>query len=180
MSGLAKVHDNTPENTPLWQNTRVRVRCYWQALGVSEEKHQAQLSDRVMERVAELAKVIVIPKQELPNRALEEAQRLLNDWLSRVLQDRQPATLAAARVALLEGAAPGWPERVLNDTALSSVEATQLRSSLLETVPPDAALDMPTQVIEFSSMRHSVHKLWLALQSVVTAFRQRLTQEPKS
>jgi hypothetical protein len=135
-----------------------------------DERQRAVLSARVMERLAEHTQII--SKQDLPYRAVEEAQRMVNDWLSRVLQDQHPAILAAGRVALLEGSLRDWPERLLQDAQPAPAEAAALRHSLVEAVPPDAELAMPTQAIEFFSFRRTAGAVWCWSQRVAAALRR--------
>lgn len=114
MSKIFRLLENTLETTPLWQETCQRVQWYWRMQGVRDERQCVVLSDRVMDRLSRHSQLIT--KQDLPYRAMEEAQRMLNDWLSLALQDQHPAVLAAGRVALLKGTVRNWPDRFVQET----------------------------------------------------------------
>ncbi|MBE2295725.1 MAG: hypothetical protein IAF00_12275 [Phycisphaerales bacterium] len=132
-----------------------RLGAYWRALGVSDPKQIAALSEQALRRLPDHAE-----STDLLTAALLAARELLDDWLARTLDlPRQPRVLAAARAALLNGTIPNWPAVLFTppDDAARDV-ADDLRVALAEAVPASVPGAMPTQRIELFSLLHPLHR----------------------
>jgi hypothetical protein len=85
-------------------------------------------------------------------RALEEAQRRLDQALARALElnlTREPAAVAGARAALLLGSAGIRADELFLAQPLDPVTLAALEASRPVATPPEAPAAMPTQKLSF-------------------------------
>ena len=129
---------------------RERVEAYWRALGVTDPGQIAALAEQTLRRAPEG------PEASGPDpvaQALVAARNLLDDWLARILAlPPQPQALAAARAALLSGAAPDWPSALFAAPGEADEVRDALRAAIAEPTPSPAPGAMPAQRIELFSL----------------------------
>jgi len=135
-----------------------RLGGYWQALGVTDPAQVAALSEQALRRVAESPES---PGLDAVARALVAAGELLDDWLARTLELPRPSReLAAARAALLSGAAPDWPAALFAPTGEADALLDALRAAIAEPTPPPSPGAMPAQRIDLFWLLGPLHRLW--------------------
>ncbi len=125
-----------------------RLSAYWRALGVTDPDQVAALSEQALRRVPDP------PESPDPlTGALAAARELLDDWLARTLDlPQRSRALAAARAALLSGAAPDWPAVLFAPPGTARDVADALRAVVAEPAPAPAPGVMPAQRIELFSL----------------------------
>lgn len=127
-----------------------RLQTYWQAMGVSNPDQAAALSEQALRRAAELPE---IPGLDTLAHAIVAAGEVLDDWLARALDlPRSAPELAAARAALLSGAAPDWPAALFAPPGVAETALGTLRSAIAEPAPAPHPGVMPEQRIELFSL----------------------------
>ena len=127
-----------------------RLQAYWQAMGVSDPDQAAALSEQALRRAAELPE---IPGLDTLARAIAAAGEVLDDWLALALElPRSAPDLAAARAALLSGAAPDWPAALFAPPGVAETALETLRSAIAEPAPEPYPGVMPAQRIELFSL----------------------------
>jgi hypothetical protein len=162
----------------LQQRVIIRVKAYWCTLGVSDQEQLNLLSERAMQRV--LNRTHEITEQNLPYRALEEIQRMLDEWLTDALpRDLCPIPPGSARVALLDGLVPDWPTQLAAHSHRPETISNLFRA-LPEPVPPVNGLAMPLQTIRLFSLRHLVALCHRLFRWSGNSLKQRLTRTGKS
>ena len=125
-----------------------RLGAYWRALGVSDPKQVAALSEQALRRLPDHAE-----STDLLTAALLAARELLDDWLARTLDlPRQSRELAAARAALLSGTIPNWPTVLFTPPDTARDVADDLRLALADAVPTSVPGTMLAQRIELFSL----------------------------
>ncbi|MCU0807045.1 MAG: hypothetical protein MUC53_03560 [Candidatus Contendobacter sp.] len=135
-----------------------RLGAYWQALGVTDPAQIAALSEQALRRVAESPES---PGLDAVARALVAAGELLDDWLARTLELPRPSReLAAARAALLSGAAPDWPAALFAPPGEADALLDALRAAIAEPTPPPSPGAMPAQRIDLFWLLGPLHRLW--------------------
>ncbi|MBS1223050.1 MAG: hypothetical protein H6R23_2670 [Proteobacteria bacterium] len=135
-----------------------RLGAYWQALGVTDPAQVAALSEQALRRVAESPES---PGLDAVARALVAAGELLDDWLARTLELPRPSReLAAARAALLSGAAPDWPAALFAPPGEADALLDALRAAIAEPTPPPSPGAMPAQRIDLFWLLGPLHRLW--------------------
>jgi len=135
-----------------------RLGSYWQALGVTDPAQVAALSEQALRRVAESPES---PGLDAVARALVAAGELLDDWLARTLELPRPSReLAAARAALLSGAAPDWPAALFAPPGEADALLDALRAAIAEPTPPPSPGAMPAQRIDLFWLLGPLHRLW--------------------
>jgi len=116
---------------------------------VSDPDQAAALSEQALRRAAELPET---PDLDPAARTILAAGELLDDWLAQALE--LPPTsreLAAARAALLSGAAPDWPAALFAPPGMAETALQTLRAALAEPTPAASPGVMPAQRIELFS-----------------------------
>lgn len=135
-----------------------RLGAYWQALGVSDPDQVAALSEQALRRLPELPET---PGVDPVGRAIVAAGDLLDDWLARALELSKPSPeLAAARAALLSGAAPDWPATLFAPPGEASALRDALRAAIAEPAPLSSPGAMPAQRIDLFSLLGPLLRLW--------------------
>ena len=135
-----------------------RLGSYWQALGITDPAQVAALSEQALRRVAESPES---PGLDAVARALVAAGELLDDWLARTLELPRPSReLAAARAALLSGAAPDWPAALFAPPGEADALLDALRAAIAEPTPPPSPGAMPAQRIDLFWLLGPLHRLW--------------------
>jgi len=135
--------------TPSIAQLHRQLQSYWRALGVSDPDQAAALSEQALRRAAELPET---PDLDPAARTILAAGELLDDWLAQALE--LPPTsreLAAARAALLSGAAPDWPAALFAPPGMAETALQTLRAALAEPTPAASPGVMPAQRIELFS-----------------------------
>jgi len=136
-----------------------RLGAYWQALGVTDPDQIAALSEQALRRAAESPESP--PGLDSVARALVAAGELLDDWLARALELPRPSReLAAARAALLSGAAPDWPAALFAAPGQADTVLDTLRAARAEPTPPPSSGAMPAQRIELFGLLGPLRRLW--------------------
>ncbi len=125
-----------------------RLGAYWRALGVSDPDQIVALSEQALRRMPDS------PESPDPLMgALAAARELLDDWLARTLDlPRRSRALAAARAALLSGAAPDWPAALFAPPGAARDMADALRAAVADPAPASAPGVMSAQRIELFSL----------------------------
>lgn len=127
-----------------------RLGAYWRTLGVSDPDQVVALSEQALRRLPELPET---PGIDPVARAIVAAGDLLDDWLARALElPRSAPDLAAARAALLSGAAPDWPAALFAPPGVAETALETLRSAIAEPAPEPYPGVMPAQRIELFSL----------------------------
>lgn len=144
-----------PEESDIWAGVAERVGAYLRAIGVVDTFHLELLSARA--RRGFQARMASTEVEEPMDLAIEEVNRLLDDWLDAELDlagDRQ--ALLAARAAVLRGAIPGWAAR-FSGVAGESIAAA-IRVATIQAVPEPAPLTMEPSPILICcyGLRHRV------------------------
>lgn len=135
-----------------------RLGAYWQALGVTDPAQVAALSEQALRRAAGSPES---PGLDAVARALVAAGELLDDWLARTLELPRPSReLAAARAALLSGAAPDWPAALFAPLGEADALLDALRAAIAEPTPPPSPSAMPAQRIDLFWLLGPLHRLW--------------------
>jgi hypothetical protein len=135
-----------------------RLDAYWRALGVTDPTQVAALSEQALRRAAESPEP---PGLDPVARALTAASDLLDDWLARALDLPRPSReLAAARAALLSGAAPDWPAALFAPPGEASAVLDALRAAIVESTPPPSPGAMPAQRIDLFELLGPLRRLW--------------------
>ncbi|MDG4596236.1 MAG: hypothetical protein P9F75_11210 [Candidatus Contendobacter sp.] len=135
-----------------------RLGAYWQALGVSDPDQIAALSEQALRRATESPEA---PGLDAVARTLVAAGELLDDWLARALDlPRSSRELAAARAALLSGAAPNWPAALFAAPDEADTVLDALRAARAEPTPEPSPGAMPAQRIELFGSLASLRRLW--------------------
>jgi hypothetical protein len=138
-----------PAAPPSSELVLARLDAYWRALGVTDPQQRAALSEQTLRRASEWPET---SGSEPVAQALSAARNLLDDWLARTLDlSQQPQALAAARAALLSGAAPDWPAALFAPPGEAEDVRDALRAAIAEPTPPLAPGAMPAQPIELFS-----------------------------
>jgi len=139
-----------PPAAPSIAHLQRRLQSYWQALGVSDPDQAAALSEQALRRAAELPQT---PGLDPLAHAIAAAGEVLDDWLARALElPRSAPELAAARAALLSGAAPDWPAALFTPPGVAETALETLRSAIAEPAPAPCPGVMPVQRIELFSL----------------------------
>ena len=127
-----------------------RLLTYWRALGVNDPDQAAALSEQALRRAAELPET---PDLDPAARTILAAGELLDDWLASALKlPRLSRELAAARAALLSGAAPNWPAALFAPPGMAETALETLRAAVAEPTPAASPGVMPAQRIELFSL----------------------------
>ncbi len=135
-----------------------RLNAYWRALGVSDSDQVTALSEQALRRLPELPE---IPGVDLVGQAIIAASDLLDDWLARALDLPRPSpALAAARAALLSGAAPDWPAALFAPPGEAGTLREILRTVIAEPTPAPSPGVMPAQRIELFSLLGPLLRWW--------------------
>lgn len=157
MTGLAR-GDSAPSVAPPatstealpWREATLRVRRYWQALGVADDRQLQPLTQAIMDRLSGLA--AEGDAEELARLGVKAIQAMINTWLAEQLGiEPQPGALAAARAALLGGGMADWPAQLLNPQPPGEA-AARLRELMAQPTPPEEELVMTEQHIELRSL----------------------------
>jgi hypothetical protein len=147
-----------PATPPASEVVRERLDAYWRALGVTDPRQIAALSEQSLRRASEGPE---IPGSDAMAQALSAARNLLDDWLTRTLElSQQPRALAMARAALLSGAAPDWPAALFAPPGAADDVRDALRAAIAEPTPPPAPGAMPAQPIELFSFFGLLRRWW--------------------
>lgn len=147
-----------PQPTPSSDFVLARLGAYWRALGVGDPDQIAALSEQALRRAAESPEPLGLDPVA---RAVVAAGELLDDWLARALDLPRPSReLAAARAALLSGAAPAWPTALFAAPGETDTVLDALRAARAEPVPPPSPGAMPAQRIELFGSLGSLRRLW--------------------
>jgi AcrR family transcriptional regulator len=147
-----------PVPAPSSEFVLARLDAYWRALGVTDPTQVAALSEQALRRVAESPEP---PGLDPVARALTAASDLLDDWLARALDLPRPSReLAAARAALLSGAAPDWPAALFAAPGEADTVLDALRAALAEPTPPPSPGAMPAQRIDLFGLLGPLRRLW--------------------
>jgi AcrR family transcriptional regulator len=147
-----------PQPTPSSEFMLARLGAYWRALGVGDPDQIAALSEQALRRAAESPEP---PGLDPVARVLVAAVELLDDWLARALDLPRPSReLAAARAALLSGAAPDWPAALFAAPGQADTVLDTLRAARAEPAPPASLGTMPAQRIELFGLLGPLRRLW--------------------
>ena len=134
-----------------WREAALRVRCYWQALGVADDRQRQLLTEAIMDRLS--GQAAEGDAEELARLGVKAVQEMINTWLTEQLAiDPQPGALASARTALLGGGMADWPGRLLNPQPPEAAVAARLRELMAQPPPPEEELVMMEQHIELRSL----------------------------
>lgn len=134
-----------------WREAALRVRRYWQALGVVDDRQLQPLTQAVMDRLN--GQTAGGDAEELAHLGVKAIQAMINTWLTEQLGiEPQPGALAAARAALLGGGMADWPAQLLNPQPAGESVAARLRELMAQPTPPEEALVMTEQHIELRSL----------------------------
>ncbi|RUQ33773.1 MAG: hypothetical protein EKK68_01780 [Candidatus Competibacteraceae bacterium] len=143
-------HSATAPATPSITQLHSRLQTYWRALGVSDPDQAAALAEQALRRASELPET---PELDPAARTILAAGELLDDWLAQALKLPRPSPeLAAARAALLSGAAPDWPAALFAPPGMAEAALETLRSAVAEPTPVASPGLMPAQRIELFSL----------------------------
>ena len=146
-----------PLVAPSSEQLLARLGAYWRALGVSDPDQVAALSQQALRRVAEMPES---PGSDPVARVILAAGDLLDDWLARALELPRPSReLAAARAALLSGAAPDWPAALFAPPGQADAVVNALRAAIAEPTPPAAPGSMPAQRIDLFDLLSPLRRL---------------------
>ncbi|MFO1371445.1 MAG: hypothetical protein U1F42_03305 [Candidatus Competibacteraceae bacterium] len=135
-----------------------RLGAYWRALGVTDPDQVAALSEQALRRLSNSPETLEL---DTVARAVIAASDLLDDWLAHALGLSRPSrALAAARAALLSGAAPDWPVALFAPPGaeLGAILDT-LRAAVAEPTPAPGSGVMPVQRIELFSLLGPLRRL---------------------
>lgn len=147
-----------PAAPPSSELVLARLDAYWRALGVTDPRQIAALSEQTLRRASEWPETSGL---EPVAQALGAARNLLDDWLARTLDlSQQPQALAAARAALLSGAVPDWPAALFAPPGVADDVRDALRAAIAEPTPPPAPGAMPAQRIELFSLFGLLRRWW--------------------
>ncbi len=159
-AGLAWVDESPLVSSPAasaaadtlpWREAAMRVRRYWQALGVSDDRQLGSLTQVIMDRLN--VQAAEGAADDLARLGVKAVQDMINTWLAdRLGIDPQPGELGAARTALLCGAMADWPGRLLNPQPHEEAVAARLRELMAQPTPPEEKLVMAEQRIELRSL----------------------------
>jgi len=146
-----------PLVAPSSEQLLARLGAYWRALGVSDPDQVAALSQQALRRVAETPES---PGPDPVARVILAAGDLLDDWLARALElPRSSRELAAARAALLSGAAPDWPAALFAPPGQADAVVNALRAAIAEPAPPVKPGSMPAQRIDLFDLLSPLRRL---------------------
>jgi hypothetical protein len=155
---VAAPYLSAPAAVPASELLFNRLGAYWRALGVSDPDQVTALSEQALRRLPELPET---PGVDPVGRAIIAAGDLLDDWLARALELPKPSpTLAAARAALLSGAAPDWPATLFAPPGEASALRGALRAAIAEPTPIPQPGVMPAQRIDLFSLLSPLLRLW--------------------
>lgn len=140
------------------EELHARLGAYWRALGVTDPDQVAALSEQALRRLPELPET---PGLDPPARAIVAAGDLLDDWLARMLDLPRPSrALAAARAALLSGAAPNWPKVLFAPPGEAESVFEELGAALAEPTPAPVPGSMPAQRIDLFRLLGPLRRPW--------------------
>ena len=146
-----------PLVAPSSEQLLARLGAYWRALGVSDPDQVAALSQQALRRVAETPES---SGSDPVARVILAAGDLLDDWLARALELPRPSQeLAAARAALLSGAAPDWPAALFAPPGQADAVVNALRAVIAEPTPPIKPGSMPAQRIDLFDLLSPLRRL---------------------
>lgn len=132
------------------QQALQRVQDYLRALGVTEPREVAALTDQVVERLG--ARAAKVPLENLIEAAVDETYALLDDWLISELDiDGDLNARFAARAAVLGGGVAGWSSRWAGLSSTNLADA--IRAACIAPVPELAALTMEPSTINLCCHR---------------------------
>ncbi|MEZ5584203.1 MAG: hypothetical protein R3F37_16930 [Candidatus Competibacteraceae bacterium] len=154
-----------------------RVADYWRALGVVDEDQVRLLSRRAVQRAPHGLQETVL--QDLTLRSLEEAQKMLNEWLATASPLSSHPRSALARVALCDGLVPDWPMQLATQSH-SPETINTLAQIQLEPVPPLAELPMPEQRIALYPWPNPALLLGRLLRWLADTLKRRLKRVDKA
>ena len=147
-----------PAAMPASELLMSRLGAYWRALGVTDPDQAAALSEQALRLSNELPELAGLDPAA---RAIAAAGELLDDWLARALAlPRQARVLAAARAALLSGAAPDWPAALFAPPGEAGAVLDALRAAIAEPAPLPSSGAMPVQRIDLFSLLGPLRRLW--------------------
>ena len=156
--GVAELYLPALPSSPSSEFILARLGAYWRALGVTDPDQIAALSEQALRRAVESPEP---PGLDPVARALVAAGELLDDWLARALDlPRLSQELAAARAALLSGAAPDWPAALFAPPGEANTVLDTLRAVRAEPTPPLSPGAMPAQRIDLFGLLGPLRRLW--------------------
>ncbi|CRI64237.1 hypothetical protein THIOKS11820026 [Thiocapsa sp. KS1] len=128
-----------------WAQAAPRVAHYLRALGVRDPRDLDRLMESVRGRFERQVETILVA--DAIETGIEEASKLLDEWLAAELGPEVPGPMrGVARAVVLGGAVPGWVGVWSGRTPRPI--ADQIRASSLAPVPDPAPLTMATQRID--------------------------------
>ncbi|WP_296806017.1 hypothetical protein [Thiocapsa sp.] len=136
-----------------WEQAAPRVARYLRALGVRDPRDSELLMARIRGRFEHQVATNLVP--DAVETGIEEASKLLDEWLATELGSDVPGPMrGVARAVVLGGAVPGWVGVWSGRTPQPSGQSggrpisERIRASSLAPVPDPAPLAMTTQRID--------------------------------
>ncbi|WP_139191911.1 hypothetical protein [Thiocapsa roseopersicina] len=136
-----------------WEQAAPRVARYLRALGVRDPRDLDLLMTAIRVRFEHQVETSLVP--DAVETGIEEASKLLDEWLATELGPDVPGPMrGVARAVVLGGAVPGWvgvwSGRTLQtgDQSGDRPISERIRASSLAPVPDPAPLAMATQRID--------------------------------
>ncbi|NCC29515.1 MAG: hypothetical protein EOM22_15600 [Gammaproteobacteria bacterium] len=140
-----------------WEQAAPRVAGYLRALGVRDPRDFDRLLTAIRMRFEHQVETSLVP--DAVETGIEEASKLLDEWLASELGPDVPGSMrGVARAVVLSGAIPGWvgvwsgrtPQSIdqPNDQPGDRPIGEHIRAGSLAHVPDLAPLAMPTQHID--------------------------------
>jgi hypothetical protein len=136
-----------------WEQAAPRVARYLRALGVRDPRDLDRLLTAIRERFEHQVETTLVA--DAVETGIEEASKLLDEWLAAELGPDVPGSMrGVARAVVLSGAVPGWVGVWSGRTPLPCDRSgdrpigERIRASSLAPVPDPAPLAMVTQRID--------------------------------
>jgi hypothetical protein len=140
-----------------WEQAAPRVARYLRALGVRDPRDLERLLTAIRERFEHQVETNLVA--DAVETGIEEASKLLDEWLAAELGPDVPGPMrGVARAVVLGGAVPGWvgvwsgrthqPRDRSGDQPADRPISERIRASSLAPVPDPAPLAMVTQRID--------------------------------
>ncbi|RKT44745.1 hypothetical protein [Thiocapsa rosea] len=136
-----------------WEQALPRVARYLRALGVRDPSDLDRLLTAIRERFERQVATSLVP--DAVETGIEEASKLLDEWLASELGPDVPGSMrGVARAVVLSGAVPGWVGvwsgrmPTASDQSGSRPIGERIRAGSFAPVPAPAPLAMATQRID--------------------------------
>lgn len=139
-----------PVDRQVLEEAQMRIRQLFRRLGLGDPQGVEILIHDCLQR----ARLRAQDAEDLPRRAVEEAQRRYDLWLQRALElapTLSAQELRRARAAVLYSALPGVADGLSPGKTFTGDEREALRAAFPQPLPHDAPVAMSPQALSFLS-----------------------------